>query len=203
MFHVKHMTAWAAVAKAASDVGSKLLDREWGINSANRINDHQYNNSLDYQRNVYSAQVDGLRAAGLNPILAATNGGSFTGSGSAVSMSGSDAVSTASQYELQNAQKQLMREQWYKTVAEENNVTADTRRKEAEVDFIKQQTTNSAVEGLWNNERLQWYLQNPAMFKAYMYANALNPAVNSAAGVSNIFGNLSKALVNSILRGGK
>lgn len=181
---------WGAVIGAgASLLGSYLSSKnsasaqESATNATIQANRESYQNAVQWK-------TEDLKKAGLNPILAATNLSnvgypqSSAASYPAFSDPGpgmSNAITGYSARQLANAQV--------------NSVNADVAKKNEEINMIKEQTNlireqmaSTAQQRWWNGEQQSWYLNNPAMFKAWMTGNALSPGLNSA---SNLIGSVA------------
>lgn len=102
----------------------------------------------------YQMMVDDLKRAGLNPMLAYTNGVGGTPSSSAASASessmGTRASSTYNETRIASANEAVLQEQKNKIIAERENIDADTKIKENMPALIMMQTfkEGSSAENL-------------------------------------------------------
>lgn len=133
---------WGAIlgglaAGLASGAAGAVGDR-WLQSSGNDYNVHNY-------KHRYQWQVEDMRQAGLNPILAAS---ASPGSVPSAPSGGSGLASGVSQFgnALGNAVKQYVGNEVELSRAQTTNVKADTRAKEAQVANIEAQTRLSLAQ---------------------------------------------------------
>lgn len=130
--------------KAIGDMAPAMLSgglNYFGQSQANTANAQQAQRQMDFQAQQtgtsYQRGVADMKAAGLNPMLAYSQGGAASGGGASASM-GNELGAGAN-----SAQSALLaRQQMQQSAAQINNINADTSNKE-------QQTTNLESENLY------------------------------------------------------
>lgn len=108
------MSGWAAAAQVGGDVLSSGLNYAFGQAASRRA----YDRSIKYLEESPSAQVAGLRKAGLNPILAAGNLGSGQAGGNFPSNVSSDIGGAVASSRQLSQQRDLIDSQISKQTAE-------------------------------------------------------------------------------------
>lgn len=149
----------SALASLAGDVISGFIGYK-GVESQNAANAKQAQMNRDFQERMSSTahqrQVADLRAAGLNPILSASKGGSSTPGGAQAQMQNKLEAATNSAKDL--TQKTLQATLTKANVANMNQQTAktlqDTKNAQVQNDILLNQQTTSAWQAAQDQIKL-------------------------------------------------
>jgi len=153
----------AAISAAGSLAGGMASNNanQALFNQGNAFNAAQSKQQMDFQERMratqYQTAVDDLKKAGLNPMLAYTQGGAGTPSGAAASAAGShrtenvaaqaaNSASQAAQFTNIMEQNALLKAQINKTDTESDNIMAETMNKRDLNPYIKKQFDQISAE---------------------------------------------------------
>lgn len=191
---------WEAAIGALGNIAGGLI----GSSGASSVNNATMNfNAQEAQKNrdfqermantAYQRAMGDMRAAGLNPILAYSQGGAASPGGNAAHVSGLEngmeamgrGVSSAAQLATRNAELQQIQQNTKTGASQEQLNTANAELHKANVAKANQETITSAATAA-NTAASTAYtieqMQNPAAARALMAAQA--DAAHSAAGLS-------------------
>lgn len=159
----------------AMGVGSSI----WGQQETNAANATQANNMMDFQRNMsntaYRRAMADMKAAGLNPMLAANNGGASTPGGAQATMQNPfEGVNASAMSAIQTAAnlKQID--------ATVDKTKADTLSSVAQASLIKAQeaaTGQSAKESLARTNQLKG--EQPMITAGGKFGDAVNSIIDA------------------------
>jgi len=153
----------AAISAAGSLAGGMMSNNanQALFQQGNAFNAAQSQAQMDFQERMRSTQyqtaVEDLKKAGLNPMLAYTQGGAGTPSGAAVSAAGShrtenvaaaaaNSAAQAAQFTNIMEQNALLKAQINKTDTESDNIMAETMNKRDLNPYIKKQFDQISAE---------------------------------------------------------
>lgn len=153
----------AAIGAAGSLAGGMMSNNanQALFQQGNAFNAAQSAQQMQFQKDMratqYQTAVEDLKKAGLNPMLAYTQGGAGTPSGAAASAAGShrtenvaaqaaNSAAQGAQYANVMEQNALLRAQINKTDTESDNIMAETMNKRDLNPFIKKQFDQISAE---------------------------------------------------------
>ncbi|AXH76109.1 MAG: DNA pilot protein [Microviridae sp.] len=141
---------WSKAIGGIANAGTALLSYA-GQDATNQANAQMAQKQMDFQASQtgssYQRGVADMKAAGLNPMLAYSQGGSSSGGGASAVMgnAGQAAISSGFQAAMNRAQLQQMEYQNDNLVTTNDNVAKDTALKEAQILQTAQGTATSAA----------------------------------------------------------
>lgn len=161
--------AWEIAAQAAGNIGAGL-GNYFGAKATNEANKEIAKDQMEFQERMsntaYQRSMADMRAAGLNPMLAMSQGGAATPSGAAIAMQNpfsgaSQALGAAASSAVEMA----------RTKAQIENVRKDTQLKEAATNVAKQ-------EAKVKQSTAQVVATNAALAKANLPAQTAHAKLN-------------------------
>jgi len=169
-------------------VGGSLVSGLFSNSAAGANRDFQAKQSgTQYQRAVMD-----LKAAGLNPMLAYSQGGNSAASGSMAQTPnfGDFGVSSAALNRVQKEQESLVREQSNTQVATQQDLRASAQLKEAQTKLTETQTTGAAQQ----RDKEQLLIEEIAARRPYFSANSLFDMRTKGIGVAKIATDVDKTI---------
>lgn len=186
------MGFFSSIAKAVAGPAIGSIFGAAGQSSANRANIAQSREQMDFQREMsntsYQRGVKDLRKAGLNPMLAYTQGGASTPSGTKadignVAKAGIEAASSAAAITNTRSQTELNEKTAQKVAAETSEIEARTPIHKATINKVsaeaQQIMSRSALNSVQYNLVLK-QIDNAIKTKQQIVANTGNQKADTA-----------------------
>lgn len=212
--------SWAPIVGAAGQIASGVLNNI-GIQQANSANAAMAQKQMDFQADqtstAYQRGTADMRAAGLNPMLAYSQGGASSGSGAMATMAndigpGANSAASAAQtlLELKNLSRQgdvleaqasnIDADTVVKSVTPAR-VQAETAQSNASARQLEQSTRNAsaALEGIVADSQTKRGLVGPTVDRARAEAKLSSLAIPRAANQAGAEGSWFKRNVSPYL----